>query len=540
MTESPLLRAILLASFLPSLAAGADAAKTRVDLYVMSLCPFGVQAENGVIPAVKSLAPLVELRLHFIGGENPAPEPGRARFNALHGPQEVAENIRQLCALKLAPAKALDYILERNKDYKSLDWRAPARAAGLDETALARCTEGPQGAALLSANLPIHRARQAFSSPTIDIDDVPYTRSRAPTAVLRALCDALAAKGAGLPKACAGLPAVTEASIAADGCGPTGVEAAARPAPPPVAITAVVEQSCALCGPTLLDTLTRIHPGAKTRTVDARSDEGRRLIARHGTDVLPLYVLDKNAALAPNFPALISSSYARSHEDYIVRPGANSFLPTVQLKRKRGARHLDLFLSSLSPASASAERDLARFLSENVGKLKDLSLSVHFVVHEAVALDAKDGADSRQTADARAAPMTEWGKRRSAAGELTAPRGEPELRENLLQVCLFQHAPVGDFFAYLDCRAHNLGDAAQAQRCLRASERVSRCVDSGEGMDLLRRDARLARELGVNRDPALLWENRYGPFGWNEVDWKRLLLGSGELAAKELPDSRTQ
>ena len=48
-------------------------------------------------------------------------------------------------------------------------------------------------------------------------------------------------------------------------------------------------------------------------------------------------------------------------------------------------------------------------------------------------------------------------------------------------------------------------------------------MEGGEGRGLLRQDARLARELGINESVAILWENRYGPFGWHEVDWKALL-----------------
>lgn len=39
--------------------------KVTVDLYVMSQCPFGVQAENLLIPAVESLAPHAQLKLHL-------------------------------------------------------------------------------------------------------------------------------------------------------------------------------------------------------------------------------------------------------------------------------------------------------------------------------------------------------------------------------------------------------------------------------------------------------------------------------------------
>jgi len=68
-----------------------------------------------------------------------------------------------------------------------------------------------------------------------------------------------------------------------------------------------------------------------------------------------------------------------------------------------------------------------------------------------------------------------------------------------------------------------LGDASRSSACIKPDETIAKCVSGGEGESLLRQDAKTERELGINTSAAVLWENRYGPFGWHEVDLRRLL-----------------
>jgi hypothetical protein len=121
--------------------------KIPVDLYVMSLCPFGVQAENAVLPAMKSLADHAELRLNFIVSET------SGGFKALHGLPEVEENTRQLCVGKHFSEKVFDYILERNKLYRNPGaWKDAVLKAGADPRTVEACVQGEEGRALLSEN----------------------------------------------------------------------------------------------------------------------------------------------------------------------------------------------------------------------------------------------------------------------------------------------------------------------------------------------------------------------------------------------------
>src|SRR3989338_6383269 len=128
--------ALLATTALTTLASG-EAGKpgsVKLDLYVMSQCPFGTKAEDVIFPVVRSLAPHVNFNLHFIASEVPAPpaSPGvkpaiAAAFNSMHGQGEVEENLRHLCAMKNFPQQYMDFILERNISIaKGPDWQAAA------------------------------------------------------------------------------------------------------------------------------------------------------------------------------------------------------------------------------------------------------------------------------------------------------------------------------------------------------------------------------------------------------------------------------
>jgi ABC-type glycerol-3-phosphate transport system substrate-binding protein len=70
----------------------------KVEFFVMSQCPFGVQVVDNVKEAVDKLGPDIDFQLNYIG--NSAPE----GFSSLHGQDEVTGDIVQLCAMKHAPA----------------------------------------------------------------------------------------------------------------------------------------------------------------------------------------------------------------------------------------------------------------------------------------------------------------------------------------------------------------------------------------------------------------------------------------------------
>jgi hypothetical protein len=71
--------------------------KPEVELFVMSFCPYGTQAEKGVLPVAKLLGDKIDFKIRFVS-------------YAMHGEKEVTENLREYCIQEIAPDKFLDYM----------------------------------------------------------------------------------------------------------------------------------------------------------------------------------------------------------------------------------------------------------------------------------------------------------------------------------------------------------------------------------------------------------------------------------------------
>ena len=71
--------------------------KPTAELFVMAYCPYGTQAEKGILPAVRTLGDKVDFKVKFV-------------YYAMHGEKEVRENLNQYCIETEQPDKYLKYL----------------------------------------------------------------------------------------------------------------------------------------------------------------------------------------------------------------------------------------------------------------------------------------------------------------------------------------------------------------------------------------------------------------------------------------------
>ncbi len=161
--------------------------KPKMDMYVMSQCPYGVQAENGMLEVVKALGDKMEYNIYYIANEGPA-----LSFQSLHGQNEVDENIRQLCVLSKSKDKFFTYLECVNKDYRNAGtiWEKCATDAGVDVTAVKACASSDEGKKLLSENGKKANEKGVGGSPTIEINGASYSGARSSDAFKNAICGA--------------------------------------------------------------------------------------------------------------------------------------------------------------------------------------------------------------------------------------------------------------------------------------------------------------------------------------------------------------
>jgi len=135
----------------------------KLEVFVMSQCPYGVRALNAMEEVLKNFDNKINFEIHFIANELPG-----GNFRSMHGQGETDEDIRELCVIKKYPKnfKYMEYILCRNKNIKSSNWQACTGENGIDTAAIQKCFEGDEGKKLLSEDIRIANGMGIGASPT--------------------------------------------------------------------------------------------------------------------------------------------------------------------------------------------------------------------------------------------------------------------------------------------------------------------------------------------------------------------------------------
>ncbi len=71
--------------------------KPKIELFVMSHCPYGTQIEKGILPVVEALGDTIDFELKFVD-------------YAMHGEKELQEQLKQYCIQENSPEKLNDYL----------------------------------------------------------------------------------------------------------------------------------------------------------------------------------------------------------------------------------------------------------------------------------------------------------------------------------------------------------------------------------------------------------------------------------------------
>lgn len=99
--------------------------KPVVELFVMSYCPYGLQIERGILPAIEKLGNKIDFKIKFCD-------------YAMHEKKEVDENLAQYCIQKEQGAKFATYLNCFIQDGKAADCYKTAK---IDESALKSCVD---------------------------------------------------------------------------------------------------------------------------------------------------------------------------------------------------------------------------------------------------------------------------------------------------------------------------------------------------------------------------------------------------------------
>lgn len=169
-------------------------AQPSVELFVMSFCPYGVQAEDLIHPVVDLLGTKANITVRYI-----ATVQGTSvdSVKSLHGTPEVKEDLRQLCLAKYYPGQLWPYLKNFNaqcypvwKNATELEscQKNVTATLGMDNQKIETCASGSEGVALLKADVAITNNYNVAGSPTLIMNGQRYSGSRTTEAFKEGIC----------------------------------------------------------------------------------------------------------------------------------------------------------------------------------------------------------------------------------------------------------------------------------------------------------------------------------------------------------------
>jgi len=196
-----------------------------IDFYMMSYCPYGNQAEEGLEPVFQAMKNDVTFRPRYVwyenykgGGPSYCVDEG-SQYCSMHGVQEGNQNIRELCVYKYTGAdEFFEFALAMNKQCSSSNadtcWEGVADSLGLDTDKIKQC-EADESIELAAIDKKDGDVLGVRGSPSVFINNKQYNGQRTPEGYKQAIC----AEFADPPESCSGVIDVQVAEVAAGACG---------------------------------------------------------------------------------------------------------------------------------------------------------------------------------------------------------------------------------------------------------------------------------------------------------------------------------
>lgn len=442
-----------------------NAGAVKVDLFVMSQCPYGVQAVNGFKDAVAGLGADLDLHVNYIGQTSP-----NGDLTAMHGPNEVAGNMAQVCAMQYS-AKWFDFILCQNKNYKDVasNWVACGEEVGIPADKMKSCMEGTQGKELLATSYKKAQEAGARGSPTILLNGAKYEGGRKPTDFFRAVCNAYGEKK---PAACNSIPEA-----------------------PKVNVTVVSDKRCAECDTKrMMGQIQQKVGNPVVKTLDYSDAEGKKLVDAAKPVNLPAIFFDSTLDADKDATQAFARGLKPAGDFKVMAMGGwnpvcaddggcnlDECKPTMQC-RPEEPNKLEVFVMSECPFGVrglDAMKEVIDNFKKNDAKV---DFQIHFI---------GDG----------------------DASKLTSMHGQSEVDEDIREICAInKYAKDYKYMDYIWCRNKNIKDK-NWQSCTGGSTGIDtdvmqKCFD-GEGKELLAKSFAYSKATGMSASPTWLANNKF-------------------------------
>lgn len=167
--------------------------KPTVELFIMSYCPYGNQAENIIKPAADLLKNKIDLSVRYILDDKGTDAKAEERFDSLHGVEEFKQNIREMCIQNEQNDKFWDYLEVVNADCTleniNTCWKTAANKVKINTAQVESCYN--KNALNYGEQEASYTQEKGISgSPTLLINGVTYAGGRTSEDYKQAICSA--------------------------------------------------------------------------------------------------------------------------------------------------------------------------------------------------------------------------------------------------------------------------------------------------------------------------------------------------------------
>lgn len=459
-----------------------DGGRVRFDLYVMSQCPYGVQAENLLKDVFAKIGDRVEFHLEYIGSGT------ASNLGSLHGENEVKGDIAQLCAIKYSPNKYFDMVLCMNENPSSIpgNWESCAAKTGVDAAKVKSCYEGDEGKKLAEESFKRSEIAGAQGSPTMKINGQNYNGRRDSNSILSALCNGFTKDA---PQACADIPKPIEFEV-----------------------MIVNSKDCKTCDTFNIEGgLSQIFAGAKFRKVDASDSEGKDAIQKYGLAKAPSFLFEKKVADTEEWTSApqLAAAFDLKEDRWVLKDeatGASYFFDPAQqaevekaalaakaaAMQKLGANNdekpqIDFFVMSYCPYGNQAEEAIKPVYD----LLKDKAdFNAHYVIY-------KD---------------YQGGSAQFCIEGYCSMHGIQELNQNIREMCvrkLYSQKEWFDFAIEMNSKcSYQNADACwtDVAKGLKLDDKKIADCEKTQGLELVKAEYELNTLLGVQGSPTIFVE----------------------------------
>jgi len=308
------------------------------DLYIMSQCPYGLEALGGFVQFIKTSSD-VNWNIWFIGSTE-----NDTSLISLHGPGEVTDEMQWLAVKALYPSRWFEFIKTRADS--AVPTEVIIKKMGLSEKDIDKWITA-NGFEQLSGHYLRSQRINVKASPTLHINNVPFEKRITAGRLLKAQCqsDESIAFCDSLPQCFDESDCRKKGKIGNCNIGKCEYTDAVK-----FTFTVVAADSAhQFPQNTVISTTEDLFSGAIVKKVNMNSMEGVSLLRGYEPDALPFYLFDKDVKRAYNYDQIESGLIERNGSLFfrkgIVR---KNYFYKRKMEKDRIVIYIDPFFKDIS------------------------------------------------------------------------------------------------------------------------------------------------------------------------------------------------